>query len=230
MIVIFEGFCEKTSEFFFLMTLNNSKAYLQENIDTYNNCVKLPLRELHRELSHNVLKIDDNICVMPGRCISGIYNDVRFGNKDTPLRNYMWVRFKYMCSRDTDIPGFFFDASYDGYRFGLRIYNMTSSGMGKIRTAILKDIKGFKKLSDKMEKAGVFEICGKEYAKDHYPDQEASLKKWLNKKDFFIHSTKGVTETYYSHELVDELAAGYKSLAGIYMFLKKALADDLSEA
>lgn len=222
---MFEGFDEKTSEFFFRMTLNNSKAYLQENIETYNSYVKHPLRELHSELSRIVLDIDSNICIMPGRCISGIYNDVRFGNKDTPLRNYMWVRFKCMCSRETDIPGFFFDASYDGFRYGMRIYKMTSGGMGKIRAAILKDARGFKKLSGRLDEDGVFENCGKEYVKDHYPEQEPSLKKWLNKKEFFIHRTQAAKGKYYSHELVDELSAGYRSLADIYLFIKRALAD-----
>jgi uncharacterized protein (TIGR02453 family) len=223
MISIFTGFGKKTSEFFFLMTLNNNKAFLNENIDTYNTCVKYPLQLLHSELTTAISEIDSDICVIPRRCISGIYNDMRFGNRDTPLRNYMWIRFKCMCNRDTDIPGFFFDASYDNYRYGLRIYNMTTAGMKKIRDAILNDTKNFIKLIKKLDSDKVFEISGNEYAKDHYPQYDPTLKNWLNRRDLFIHNTKNINNAYYSNELVEELAAGFQKLAGIYEFLINAL-------
>lgn len=206
-----------------MMGLDNSKAYLLEKQDIYDNYVKRPLRELQSELSRTISEIDSELCTIPGRCISGIYNDVRFGNRDKPLRDYMWVRFKYMRSRSDDIPGFFFDASHDGYRYGLRIYKMTTGGMQKIRKAILDDPGSFRKLARQLEKSGSWEISGNEYAKDHYPGYEPILKKWLNKKDFFIHCTRDVSQTYYSHDLVDELAAGYNSLVEIYGFLKRAL-------
>ena len=223
MIIIFDGFNEKTSEFFFLLSLSNSKAYLLDNTSTYNNYVKTPLKELHKEMSPVLLEIDNELCNIPSRCISGIYNDVRFGNKDTPLRNYMWVRFKCMCNRDTDIPGFFFDASYDNYRYGLRIYNMTTGGMQKIRDTILNDSKGFSKLANQLDTNITLELCGHEYVKDHYPEHDLLLKTWLNKKDFYIHCTRAPSETYYSHALVNELSSAYQSLADIYIFLKKAL-------
>jgi len=220
---MFDGFNEKTSEFFFMMGMNNSKAYLQEKQDIFNDYVKSPLRELQSELSHTITEIDDELCTIPSRCISGIYNDVRFGNKDKPLRDYMWVRFKCLCGRDADIPGFFFDASYDSCRYGLRIYKMTSGGMQKIRNAILANPGSFSVLALRLDEAGRFEISGNEYAKDHYPDFEPILKKWLNKKDFFIHCSDVTRQTYYSHNLAEDMSASFKSLADIYSFLKSAL-------
>ena len=223
MFPMFEGFSEKTSEFFFMMGMNNSKTYLQEQQDIYNEYVKRPLRELQRELSHTIAEIDSELCTIPSRCISGIYNDVRFGNKDKPLRDYMWVRFKCMNGRDTDIPGFFFDASYDGCRYGLRVYKMTTGGMQKIRDAILSDPVKFKMLSQNLDNDRRFIIEGNEYARDHFTDYDPILKKWLNKKNFYIHCSDIPMQTYYSNSLAEEMVSGFTSLSGMYKFIKAAL-------
>jgi aminopeptidase N len=55
-----------------------------------------------------------------------------------------------MPDESEDTPGLFFDASYDGYRYGFCVYHNTNAGMAKIREHILKNKAEFKKIISKL--------------------------------------------------------------------------------
>ena len=57
-----------------------------------------------------------------------------------PLEELYYELYSYFSKIDSDLLtnkknalGFFFDASLDGYKFGLNIYNLDARGMEKIR-------------------------------------------------------------------------------------------------
>jgi uncharacterized protein (DUF2461 family) len=110
----FNGFTEKTLEFFLNICLDNTKSSFEANRQLYYELVRDPLRELHGRLVPVMLDIDKDICVKQSRCVSGAYIDARF-SRSAPIKTYMYLHFCAETGRDSDIPGFFMDASYNGY-------------------------------------------------------------------------------------------------------------------
>ena len=59
--------------------------------------------------------------------------------------------------------GFFFDASLDGYKYGLNIYNPDANGMNKIREYILDNKHYAKRVIEDFNEACLLEIQGEKY-------------------------------------------------------------------
>lgn len=218
----FNGFTEKTLEYFLNICLDNSKSNFEANRQLYNEHIKEPLRGLQEGLVPVMLEIDKNICVKPSRCVSGAYNDARFSRSE-PVKTYMYLHFCAETGRETDIPGFFMDASYNGYRYGLQLYHRTTQGMMKLRDAVLSSEKRFTVIARDIEKKGVFILEGDSYKKDHYPQASPLLKNWLNRKSWWIGKTSPPDEAFFSAGLVNQLGEGFQALRELYCFIGEAL-------
>ena len=81
----------------------------------------------------------------------------------------MYLHFCAETGRENDIPGFFMDASYNGYRYGLQLYHRTKQGMAKLRDAVLADERRFSGIAGDIEKSGAFTLEGDFFKKDHNP-------------------------------------------------------------
>lgn len=218
----FNGFTEKTLEYFLKICLDNSKSNFEANRVLHNEHVKTPLRALHDELVPIMLEIDKDICVKQSRCVSGAYNDVRFSRSE-PIKTYMYLHFCAETGRETDIPGFFLDASYDSYRFGLQIYHRTTQGMTKLRDAALQNEKRFTEIITKIEAEGIFKLEGDSYKKDHFPTALPQIKNWLNRKYWWLGWTNMPDEAFFSPDLAVRLSDGFTSLKATYQFICDAL-------
>ncbi len=195
----FNGFSEKTLEYFLNICLDNCKANFEANRQVYNSHVKEPLRALQEELLPVMLGIDKDICIKPSRCVSGAHNDARFSWSD-PVKKYMYLHFCAEAGRENDIPGFFMDASYDGYRYGLQLYHRTTQGMAKLRDAVSENEKRFTEIVSGIEKWGEFTLEGDSFKKDHYPQASPLLKNWLNRKNWWIGRTNPPDEDFFCNQ------------------------------
>jgi uncharacterized protein (DUF2461 family) len=212
-------FSVSTISFFENITINNSKHYFEEHKTEYELFVKTPLIELYYDLLNTINDIDNEIELKLQRCISTPYTDSRFMRK-TPIKEYMYLRFKLSRNRKTDIPGFFFDASIETIRFGLKIYNTTAIGMEKIRLGLLNDVSYSNKCIKKLEKNGLKIIDCEKFKKDHYPEIREPLKSWLNSRDIKIYWLLSDYSTFFRPELKDEISHTFRQLAPIYNLLK----------
>lgn len=129
----------------------------------YLEGVKYPLEELYYELYSYFSKIDSDLLTNKRRSISSAYNDARFCS-DNPIKEYFYIRFKKDTANKKNALGFFFDASLDGYKFGLNIYNLDARGMEKIRDYIL-DNKHYSK-----------EIIENSIKRDYWKYEEKNIK------------------------------------------------------
>ena len=140
---MYTSFNESTNKYFQKISINNNKEYFNKIKLEYELHVKNPLIGLFYNLLDTILTIDNQMEFKPQRCISTPYTDSRF-NKSKPIKEYMYVRFKFNTVRKTDIPGLFFDASNENFRYGFKIYNITTTGMEKVRYCILNNLKSKK--------------------------------------------------------------------------------------
>lgn len=218
----FQGFTAQTLEYFLSISFDNTKSHFEDLRACYQEHVKTPLYALYEEVFPAVLDIDQNICVKRARCVSGAYNDARFSRSD-PVKTYMYLHFCAETGRESDIPGFFMDASYDGYRYGLQLYHRTTQGMTKLRDFALENEKRFSGIIRNIAQRGEFTLEGEFYKKDRYPSVSPAVKDWLNRKSWWLGRTNPPEETFFSPSLAAQLGEGFRSLQDLYRFMRDGL-------
>jgi len=173
----FNGFPREFVDFLFSLRFSNTVELLPENKVIYKALITEPLTLLFHSLTETALSVSDTLITKPSKCISTMYNDMRF-SRNTPLKEYMYIRFRE-SSRERDILGLYFDMGCEHYSYGIRIYQQTSAGMEKIRDSVLENSQAFTRELDKLKHMGMV-IEGDQFAKDRYPDiDNGALKNLL---------------------------------------------------
>lgn len=220
----FTGFSDQTLRYFLNVRENNSREYFQEHRQDYEEFVRNPLNSLYAELAEFLYGLDGELVFTPGRCISTPYADARFcGGR--PLKEYMYLRFRPAWGRKENIPGFFFDSSTDGVRYGLRIYHLTSKGMEAVRGRFCAEEKKAQKLIEELERWGKIALHGDSFQRDHYGEIADPLKDWLNRKRWELYFEQPVGDSYYDGRLAEEMKEVWQEAAPLYRMIKEGLAE-----
>ena len=217
----FSGFSREAMEFLFTLQFNNTMEQLSENKARYKTLITEPLTLLFSDIAPVALSVSPSIETKPSKCISSMYSDMRFA-KGTPLKTYMYLRFREMCNEENML-GLYFDLGCEYYSYGLRIYKQTSAGMSIIRGDILKKEEQYARVLTEIAASGA-SIVGDSFKKDHYPDMEnGDLKALLNHKGFYICYNKKTSDAVFSATLADEISTAFYDIKDIYMLLKESL-------
>lgn len=203
----FKGFPKETADFLFELKLHNTLSEQEENLKKYKILISEPLKLLYEELLPTVNTISQRFETNPGRCISTPYTDRRF-SPSVPLKEYMYIRFKYTCLQE-NIPGLYFDMGSEYYSYGLRVYKQNIKGMDKLREKIADLPEKFSEVLDKLYGQG-FSLIGESYKKDKIPAlYDCSAKKLYNMKSFYIGKNIEVNKDVFSKNLAEEIKDGF---------------------
>lgn len=219
---MFQGFNEATIKYFEAIRKENSKSNYKANEQYYFEGVKQPLEELYYELFNYFGTVDGQLLSSKRRCISSAYNDARF-SKEEPVKEYFYIRFKLDKCGKKSMPGFFLDASLDGYRYGMSIYKPEAKDMEKIREYFLDNKYSAIDAVQKFRKADLLELQGDVYKKQHYPEADAVLQPLLERKRLAFVWEGSLDEAFFSRKLLDNMRAAYDSVIDIYRLMKEAL-------
>ncbi|MBE6904214.1 MAG: DUF2461 domain-containing protein [Ruminococcaceae bacterium] len=212
----------KALDFLFENRLKDSKQWFEAHKGQYRELVVEPLIELSRKLSDTMLEIDTRIIVEPKKTISRIYRDIRFSRDKTLYRDVMWLVFMRDKKLYNGLPGYFFEFSPRGFRYGCGYYQASNESLNQIRSLILSGDKSFKKALKTYESQDVFSLEGDKYKRSRYPEAPENVKDWLERKNFcFIHNSKDF-ELLFSKDLADTLKKDFLLIEPIYEFLSKA--------
>lgn len=184
--------------------------------------VRQPLLALHGALSEALAQIDPELEFRPGRCLSSAYADARFCH-GSPLKEYMYLRFRLVTGDRANIPGFFFDASNDLVRYGLQLYKPTAAGVQAVRRAVLANPAHAERLLTDLEAPPPVGLYGKDYAQDNWPQVAGPEKGWLNKREWAFYQKLPEGGLYFRPELAAQVSQTYARLSGIYHLVKRAL-------
>lgn len=219
---MFQGFNSSTIEYYEAIRRENSKKIYRENAVLYLEGVKYPLDELYIELYNYFSKRDRDLLGNKRRCLSSVYNDARFC-RETPVKEYFYIRFKLDKADKKNMLGFFFDASLDGYKYGLNIYNMDAKGMARIRDYILDNRKSATEVIEKYSKSNFLELQGEKYKKREFTGEDVLLQNWLERKRIsFIHE-EPLNPCFYRREILARMCSAFDSVMDVYFMLKEVL-------
>lgn len=219
---MFQGFNESTLRYYEAIRKENCKKTHKANEILYLEGVRYPLEELYFELYHYFGRFDSDLLSNQRRCISSTYNDARFC-REVPIKEYFYIRFKLHKANKKNALGFFFDASLDGYKYGLNIYNSDARGIEKIREYMLDNKHLAKEVIENFNKTGLLEIRGEKFKRAYYPEEDTVLQEWLERKRIsFIHE-ENLSSIFYEKELLERILAAFDSVKDLYFMLKEAL-------
>lgn len=219
---MFQGFNKDTVAFLEAIQKENSKVMYKEKEKLYYSGIKEPLEQIYYELSAYLTKLDVQLAGDKRRCISSAYNDARF-NKENPIKEYFYVKFKLPASDKKNALGFFLDASLEGYRYGLNIYNLDAKGMAKIRDNMLDNKNSSTATIKKFEKTGLLTTYGELYKKPFYTEENEYLQMWLNHKTISFMHINELDEAFFTREVLENMLTAFDSVQEVYLMLKEGL-------
>ncbi len=219
---MFQGFNESTIKYYKAIRKENCKKVYQENQQLYLEGVKIPLDELYFELYNYFNDVDRDLLSNRRRCISSAYNDTRFCC-GTPVKEYFYIRFKLNKVNKKNALSFFFDASLDGYKYGLNIYHPDAGGMNKIRDYILDNKHYAKKVIEDFNETSLLEIQGEKYKRAYYPYEDIVLQEWLERRRISFIREENLSDVFYKRDILDCIFSAYDSVNEVYFMLKEAL-------
>ena len=216
-------FTRKAIDFLFENRMRNSKSWYVEHKSDYQNYVFIPLAEFVEKLAPTLLEIDSLLICEPkvDKSISRIYRDTRFSKDKSLYRDVMWCSFMRLRKLTGGLPGFFFELSQTGFRYGCGYYMAATDTMDSMRKLIINGDKDFKKALKAFEHQTVFAMEGDSYKKSRHPQNPENIRNWLDRKTIgFIHTSTDF-DLLFSNNLAEKIANDYKLIEPIYKFLLK---------
>ena len=217
---MFQGFTDRTFEFFMAIKFNNNREFFHENHDWYEDAVRNPLRELAAEIAPTIEAIDPDLECRPEKVVSRINRDIRFSNDKSPYRDYMWLAFRRPGDARKTTLGAYFDISCQGASFGIGIYSEHRPYMNGLRQRLVTDEEAF--LECWLPVKDHFALCGNRFKRMSIPEslsEEAAL--WYPLRGFWVERDIPDFDLLCSPALVDELKQGFERIAPLYRYLKE---------
>ncbi|MGI6160663.1 MAG: DUF2461 domain-containing protein [Christensenellales bacterium] len=216
----FKGFRKETFEFLMRVRFNNEKQWFESNRAAFEEYVKEPLAEFGRHLAPFISGIDPSCETRPvqGKAMSRIYRDTRYSSDKSPLRDHMWLAYKYPGQRTSESFCFYFGISPEGARYGLGMYSAFPSMMEKFRLKMAAQPSRFLEASEKAER--IFTLYGEDYRRRSMPDKlPSSLGRYYLKKYFHWRTHAAPNADMMSGEIAETVIEHLSELVPVYRFL-----------
>lgn len=217
---VFEGFTDRTNEFFMAIRFNNNREFFNDNRDWYLKSVREPCLRLAEALSDSVEALDPELERRPAKVVSRINRDVRFSLDKSPYRDYIWLAFRKPGEERRTTLGVYFDMSDRGASYGMGFYDENLPLMRAHRQNISSDPREFLDIAERAEER--FTLYPKAYKRMPVPDTlPDKLKKWYALRGFYVEKEINDDALIKSPALADEIAGGYAYLKPLYDYFKR---------
>ncbi|MBK8338495.1 MAG: DUF2461 domain-containing protein [Flavobacteriales bacterium] len=174
--------------FFKDLAKNNNKEWFDANRKRYETSVKKPFEAFTAEAIKRIAKHDKTIAIEPKEAIFRINKDVRFSKDKTPYKLNTSAIISPAGKKDHATPGIYFELGPESVKFYGGAYQPEKDQLEKIRTAILRDGKGFRKAIEAKAFTTFFGTVKGEVNKVLAPEFKAGLAKepLIANKQFYV--------------------------------------------
>lgn len=213
-------FGKKTIEFLAENRLRNSREWFKENRAVFDEWVFAPLAELVTALAPVMQDIDPQIITEPktDKTIARVYRDTRFSKDKSLYRDCMWAVFMRDKHIWPGLPGYVFELSPLGFRWGCGWFDAPTDTMAELRRMILEDHPAFLEADACYRRQTDIKMAGETFKRSRYPDAPPEKADWLNRKCMAFMRNSEDFDLFSSPSLAEEVARDFKSIAPIYRF------------
>ena len=214
-------FTPDTLHFLFENRLQNSREWYAAHKADYERLVRAPFRALAEALTPVMLKIDPTILTSPARVLSRLARDVRFVQDGMLYRDTAWLIFIRDKKLYQGLPGYFFEISPSGFRWGCGYYLASAQSMAQYRKLILSGDPDFIKAQDALERLPGFALEGDLYKRSKFPAETPALRNYLDRKTVCAICNSTDWEFLFSQKVAGKLQEDFLALRDWYSFLMK---------
>ena len=141
-------FSNDTFEYLRLLKANNNREWFNEHKADYEAKVREPALQFITDMQPLLGDISSRIITSPkkvGGSLMRVYRDTRFAKDKTPYKTHVGIQFRHFMGKDIHAPGFYLHVSEEECFFGAGIWRPDGPALGKIRSFIDENPKGWTK-------------------------------------------------------------------------------------
>jgi uncharacterized protein (TIGR02453 family) len=202
--VKFSGFGEHAIDFFDGLVVDNTKAYWDDNRETYNADVRAPMEALLAELSAEFATDFGSAKVFRP------YRDVRFAKDKTPYK----TNCGGVIEQGRGGGAYYVEISPAGLRVGGGCFHLESDQIARLRTAIAEDIHGSvaEQIVTKLRKSG-WDVLGERLkTKPKGYDAEHPRIELLKHKSLYAARTWEPADFLHERKCLDRVRKAWREL------------------
>ena len=210
--------------FFKDLAKNNNKEWFDANRKRYEESVKKPFEAFTSEVIKRIAKHDKTITIGPKEAIFRINKDIRFSKDKTPYKLNTSAIISPAGRKDHATPGIYFELGPESVKFYGGAYQPEKDQLEKIRTAILRDGKGFRKAIEGKAFTTLFGTVKGEVNKVLAPEFKAAMAKepLIANKQFYV-GTEKPAKLVADAKLMDVLLDHYLAMSPFNAWLAAAM-------
>ncbi|HPF90278.1 MAG TPA: DUF2461 domain-containing protein [Flavobacteriales bacterium] len=210
--------------FFKDLAKNNNKEWFDLNRRRYEAKVKEPFTAFVAEAIKRIGTYDKDVRIEPKEAIFRINRDIRFSRDKTPYKLNASAIISPAGRRDHATPGIYFELGPESVKFYGGAYQPEKDQLERIRTAIMRDPKGFRKAIENKSFTALFDgvqgdankVLPKEF-------KEAAMKEPLIANKQFYVGAELPAKLVAQPELMDRLMEHYLAIRPFNMWLAAAM-------
>ena len=224
MIIMFQGFPEKTIPFFLDLRFHNDSTWFHAHYSEYESAVRKPFYELIETLAPTALEIAPDMEVRPVRCLSRINRDVRFSRDKSPYRDHMWLLLRRAGEERDQSVMYWFELSPETVTWGLGFWGPNRPAMDALRKQMeLHPSQVVKAVKQAKLPSSTLLVCGDSYKKLKVPpDLPKELQTLYPLKEIYIQRANYPLSNIYTSKLAQDIAHDYLQLRSMYSLLRNA--------
>lgn len=217
-------FTDDFNKFFKDLAKNNNKDWFDANRKRYEASVKEPFAAFVAEAIKRVGKHDKAVRLDPKEAIFRINKDIRFSKDKTPYKLEASAIISPAGRKDHSVPGIYFALGPEAVKFYGGCYQPGKDQLLAIRTAILRDGKGFRKAIEGKAFKTLFGAVQGEVNKVLPPEFKAAVVKepLIANKQFYVGAEKPA-KLVTDPKLMDHLMDHYLAMCPLNVWLAGAL-------
>lgn len=217
-------FSNDFNAFFKDLAKNNNKDWFDANRKRYEQSVKEPFAAFVGEAIKRIGKHDKSVRIEPKDAIFRINRDIRFSKDKTPYKLEASAIISADGRKGMATPGIYFAFGPESVKFYGGCYQPEKDQLERIRTSILRDGKGFRKVVDAKTFKSMFGTVQGEANKVLPAEFKEAAKKepLIANKQFYVGAEKPA-KLVTDPKLMDHLMDHYLAMTPLNAWLAGAL-------
>lgn len=220
---MFNGFTDDTIKFFMDIRYHNDAETFKALNEIYQNEVKAKFSELINDLAPTMTNIDSTIELRPSKCLARIRRDTRFTKDKTPYRDHLWMLFRKSGEPRDGSPFFWYELSPETSTCGVGIWGQPRQFYEYFRSEMVRRPQDLQRiLKSLFTPKNDFVLNGDCYKRRKIPGSlPLELQPFYIRKQIYISHSLDDYSKVFTPKLTDILTADFKTLAPMYLYMRK---------
>lgn len=218
-------FTQDFINFFKELSTHNNREWFAANKTRFKNNVEQPLKDFAGMMITQMQRIQEGLEGLEAKdCVFRIYRDVRFSKDKSPYKTHMAALIGPGGRKDKTTPAMYIQLSAEDVRLYSGAHMLEKDQLLAVRSAIMRDPKGFKKAYSSKKFVETFgEILGEKNKRLTAPFAEGAKQEPLLFNKNFYYLKKWPAKEILRDDFSKTLLTAYKAAAPVNKFLFEAI-------